>query len=72
MHSVCCLQAVQAQVNLLKLKQRIESENKRRAHLNKYLAEISNGEATEAAEPKGNLADWEKRVLQVVCVIIID
>eukprot|EP00210_Caulerpa_lentillifera_P000641 g619.t1 len=57
--------AVQGQVNLLKLKQRVESENKRRKMLNKFLTVMKEeGKELIPSDRLQSLDPWEKNLIK--------
>jgi len=55
-------QAVQTQINLLKLKHRQDKNNRRRAMLGKYVERLK-GQPTSTVESL-DLPDWEKRIIK--------
>ena len=68
-------QAVQAQINLLKLRHRVDKENRRRAQLNKHLEQLKGEEGTTASiaklESGEDLAEWEIRIIKVCRLAVI-
>lgn len=52
-------------MNLLKLKQRVVNENRRRGELNKYLEQLRGEGLNNPEDLDVSLSNWEKKLIQV-------